>query len=341
MFIMTCWLVAYSQSSGTNSFSQWKSDKIWGVLTTGSWNNLMDELDSLRSELASLSYDQGNSIPEWAVMAFKLTDCPQWWTEYTDLRGRTIVWYNGWYLWGKDGNENDWKVYISVPQMPAHSHHMFADYNNSASENSLNRLRGQSVSLYNRDVRPVAFRNTQSNNGDDNFGYEMALVPINGNYTSKFWATSTEWGWSPIDIRDPSVKLLYCIKGPRTSTSAAQSCSAVAPDGTVWGTCWKWVTCPTWASCYVYDSNGGSSVYWSFTYSSFSSLIGATTSTIQGTAFAMGYNHSCPSVGYVAYNYKWYEVKFDCSKPYYDWGGWVVGYYLKSITKKNRTDTDH
>lgn len=84
MFVMTCWLVAYSATS--NTFSSWKTDTMWSVLTEASWNKLMDELDSLRSDLDSTVSNQGNrdgeSIPGWMIVAF-YDDCPTWWDYYT------------------------------------------------------------------------------------------------------------------------------------------------------------------------------------------------------------------------------------------------------------------
>jgi len=81
IFAMTFWLVAYSGSNP--SFVQFKAQPMREVLTANSWDDLMDELNSLRSKVDELIQNQQNSwIPEWMIAPF-LDDCPPWWNWYS------------------------------------------------------------------------------------------------------------------------------------------------------------------------------------------------------------------------------------------------------------------
>jgi len=82
MFFVTCWLfIVYASSDGL--FSNWKINDIRKSLTEDDWNSLMDALDTY-------AY-----LPEGAIIATSLTECPEWWNKYTAAnQWRFLKWSN-------------------------------------------------------------------------------------------------------------------------------------------------------------------------------------------------------------------------------------------------------
>jgi len=84
ILFMTCWIfMIYATGSGNSIFSEWKTDKINHVLTEDNWNSLMDALD------------KDAFLPAWTIMAFNLTECPEWWSKYSIANEwRYLMWSN-------------------------------------------------------------------------------------------------------------------------------------------------------------------------------------------------------------------------------------------------------
>lgn len=108
IFVASCWYVAYAASS-SGLFDSWKVGHLTNQkLTSWDWDALMDELW------------KSSGIPAWAVMAFNLTECPDWWKDYDAANGRFIIGANSTYPF----NSYWWqsKVSLQAVNLPAHKH---------------------------------------------------------------------------------------------------------------------------------------------------------------------------------------------------------------------------
>lgn len=210
IFMMTCGLVVYATTSlnTSSSFSDWKSSKIWNTLTATDWDVLMDKLawlDNIVQWLDSTVQWLNNldNIPAWAIMAFNLNNCPDWWKAYDKAAGRSIRgiwWATSYRIW-----ETGWSdsVYIDVRNLPRHSHRMFTndynvDYNFDRTWND------------NKKQRPIAVENDHED-GNGNFSYTMAAAKSD-NKEPTIGRTSYVWWNIALDIDDPFVVLRYCEK---------------------------------------------------------------------------------------------------------------------------------
>lgn len=100
---------------------------LWDPLTATRWNDIVD-------------YVTWNSIPSWAIMAFNLSSCPQWWSEYTIARWRFLRWLDNWAWNDPDCSTRSWWCVVGSTQVDAfksHSHWMLVGwwwYNSITSE---------------------------------------------------------------------------------------------------------------------------------------------------------------------------------------------------------------
>lgn len=85
----------------------------WETITASIWNNLVQ-----------------HSTPSWAVMAFDLESCPNWWTEYIQLQWRFIRWADTAANNDPDFDSRTWWVWdrkiwsIQDDEVWAHNHSM-------------------------------------------------------------------------------------------------------------------------------------------------------------------------------------------------------------------------
>ena len=182
IFAMSCWYLVYA----AGGFDNWKvPGGIWNELSSTEWNDLMDNL----------------WVPSWAVMAFNLSSCPDWWTEYTAARDRTIR-GKGYYNSAGDTGGSD-NIYLSEYQLPAHSHYMVARWAKNSSQYVYDH------DWMNYPNLPLAYEDDHDDSGSDgNFSYTLAAYPG----TATLWKTSTAWYWWGVDIRNSYVMLLFCQK---------------------------------------------------------------------------------------------------------------------------------
>ena len=85
-FVLFVWISTLAYATYT-----WvdKNDSQSGdTLTSWSWNEVIQNQKYLKQEIQSLA--SLSSVPTWAVMAFNLSSCPAWWSEYTLAYGRFI-----------------------------------------------------------------------------------------------------------------------------------------------------------------------------------------------------------------------------------------------------------
>lgn len=186
-------------------FCQFKTNVINNILSWGVWDRLMDELDRL------FKVDWSNviieTIPSWAIMAFNLTECPEWWTRFDMADGRFLMWVNpatdtllggtGQY-WGNVGTpSNKNQVVLGINHLPSHSHQL--KYRN---ENNFAWMWGSEVDrwvIVDRDSEDLPDGVRRSSNGWDST-------------TTYIIETSSIWRNDSFDITNAHVKVLYCIK---------------------------------------------------------------------------------------------------------------------------------
>lgn len=165
VFIMTCWLLIYAASS--RNFASFKTTTMWNTLTSQNWNNLMDSLNEY-------------TVPQWAVMAFNLPKCPDWWTRFTDAEGRFIM--------GDSTNSKrkwwNFTIRLWVSQLPKHRFPIRIWWRGNDGENKA----GNVIRIWDSKPGPRG-ENKET----------TAYTDYVGN-------------WDPIDITNPYITLLYCQK---------------------------------------------------------------------------------------------------------------------------------
>jgi hypothetical protein len=180
IFAMSCWYFVYAANFKTPS-------GIWMDLDSSEWNSVVDYL-----------------VPSWAVMAFNLSSCPDWWSSYTPAEGRVIIGgysRNVWDTWWEDYH------YLTISEMPSHSHYMYVD------ATSTDDGYDHDWSSYKQNY---VVRENEHEEGDGNYSYTMAAyIPKYHNYSYKtptVWKSQEVWNGYAFDNRSAFVKLLYCQK---------------------------------------------------------------------------------------------------------------------------------
>lgn len=155
------------------------------TLTTWRWNEMVTKLNSVWNKVETFW-----NLPTWAVIAFNLTTCPTWWSEYIPARWRFIRWIDS--TWTNDVVRNLWSLQTDSTKL----------------------LMNWSVNWTN----PVA--NPEWNSPSwiimHKPNVEMSWIQTGfwWEYSSKFslrWAMDTNWWWSS-ETRPKNVALLYCEK---------------------------------------------------------------------------------------------------------------------------------
>lgn len=186
LFLMTCGVfVAYA----TSSSGSWYFNNTYGTGTIGNklddvkWNSLMDDLDNL--------------IPKGTIMAFAKDTCPTGWTPYTLADGRFLMWTNN----GVEVEDIWWNnnIILLANQLPPHQHKI--KYRNRSKFGDNANTRGVVVDWNTEDVPSGV--NVGGDGRENNNTYSSQTAPVWKNrWTSQTW----------IDITNPYVKVLYCIK---------------------------------------------------------------------------------------------------------------------------------
>lgn len=216
------------------------------TLTATIWDDLMNELDNLRTQLFAIEYTLGDhsfdirnlkntstytsnipsNIPKWAIMAFNLSECPDWWTGFDQADGKFLMWWawkaidKVYYKLWDTGWSNSIK--LKADQLPEHHHYMFWPKNSQDSDNETYR---KSHYIESQDKRFIAGDTDRINMSQ----YRMKTIREERSSTTytrsdeskvRAWLTSSklvDTGWNyisqkSIDIKNPYIAILYCIK---------------------------------------------------------------------------------------------------------------------------------
>lgn len=184
----------------------WSSKVIW------SYSAAVDD-----EELTHAEWKEWR-MPQWAVMAFDLSTCPDGWSRYTKADDRFIMWSNSNFgsVWGNSS------VSLEVKHIPNHSHYFrdtaFMESANADMSSNWNTLR-------------VDWQETRMNWPGSNWwtDYDNTLLTV---YRKTSWnilssaGNSHTWvdpNWynndkrsvakENLNIQNPYVKLLICKKG--------------------------------------------------------------------------------------------------------------------------------
>lgn len=202
VFVMTCWILTYAfWGDPTQSpFADWRTDKQLGSsIEELEWNYLMTKLDTL------------GGVPKWAVMAFDLSECPEWWEAYSDADGRVIkgAWTRYAYVDDRTFSRvyskwaTGWSpyMYLKSEHMPEHFHYMIAVDKVGSNWFRDNLSEWKDWSLAER---------WSSNDWTNEDRYDLAA----SNQKATAARTSTVWSSYPtqFSIEDPYIVLIYCKK---------------------------------------------------------------------------------------------------------------------------------
>lgn len=308
---MTCCVFVYAQTKvvGGKYTSTRSTSKMGNILTATGWDLLMNELDN-------------DAIPDGAVMAFNLTECPEGWTPYERAVGKFILGLDNWNPWDIWGNK---EVLLQSNNLPAHQHFIrmgvqggfwgngntrpvVVDWHSAKYPRVWNGL-----DPYNNEDNIPAYgmewfmKNTKypANNGySDNWRYGVKTSP-QAFEDSIMWVENTQ----PFDVMNPYVKLLYCIKGVWYEWQ--EPCNRYYPNGTP-------VPRDQYGSCQILEMNKGDNTI--YVYNSDGTL--STTAIVVGNtyeAFFMaggnGYKVAmspCQNGKFVGYDGWWYQLGLDC-----------------------------
>ena len=219
IFIMTCGLVVfawYTTVSNTSHFDDWSTEKLSHtnngnpILTWWDWDSIINSLNGL-------------VIPKWAIMAFELATCPNGWSPYNKANNRFLMWADnniGYKSWS-------FRVTLTWDQLPKHSHYFEDTVILEEAKYYWITDAARNYSWYIRkDVQMTPIRGNSQLANNTNF---LTVV----RKTSDFFTTSggpkggaIRWqqyedvdykNWvnyyqKNIDITNPYIKVLYCIK---------------------------------------------------------------------------------------------------------------------------------
>ena len=176
--------VAYFQVTDKGASTQWgvaaiTPDGLWN------WSGTINAANVLIN-----GQPIGGSIPSGVIVATAGGSCPAGWSAYSAANDRVIVGAGGQYATGQTGGSD--RVTLSVSQMPAHQHHVLADYRAStdfvSATTTVNRSGWQSPSF-----------------ADD---YNLA----GSNVPATLGLSESIGGGQPFDNRQQYVALNYCQK---------------------------------------------------------------------------------------------------------------------------------
>ncbi len=255
LFFMTCGVfIAYAASnSGGMFFTKYNTEGMDNKLTASSWDNLMEDLDNL--------------IPEGAIVAFATDRCPDGWTVFTGADEKFLMWTtlssNVGITW--------WTNYLT--EVPTHNHMI---YNYLTQVNGSSEIYVWTKNLNNKYVT-VWYHKLKDSPGSENRSKRItrrAQTQPEDQEEVPYIYHATELTWkSSINITNPYIKVLYCIKWNGTTSSPSEYCPNdytlgfdwPCNDGyeinykqsNMWNACWKCVEQSCWGqrvSCsYTYQ----------------------------------------------------------------------------------------
>ena len=190
----------YLKSDGTPDFQKLKSTANENRLNAEMRDQLMDGLSKMQAQLPST---HGETIPAGAVMAFNLSSCPDGWTPFTEANDRFIMGSQG-NLREKGGKNN---IKLTINQLPPHFFYIAG-----GSDGSNNGIRDSKESYLSDYV-------WNDVDGDDNRSYRLAPT----HHTPDLGRTNTIGNWNSINIQNPYIKLLYCVKGENIAPTPTPS----------------------------------------------------------------------------------------------------------------------
>ena len=206
VFVMTCWILAHGfwWDPTQSPFSDWRIDKQLGnTLDELEWNYLMTKLDTL------------GGVPAWAVMAFDLSKCPEWWEAYSNADGRVIkgAWTRYAYVGDRTFSriyskwDTGWSpyMYLTINNMPEHAHYMVSKDWDGTQYDGWDWLKYPDV--------PLAWYSNDGDACDDDSNCNYGLAAARWG-TARYWLTSKVWSSTPwqFSIEDPYIVLIYCKK---------------------------------------------------------------------------------------------------------------------------------
>lgn len=190
----------YLKSDGTPDFQKLKSTANENRLNAEMRDQLMDGLSKMQAQLPST---HGETIPAGAVMAFNLSSCPDGWSPFTEANDRFIMGSQG-NLREKGGKNN---IKLTINQLPPHFFYIAG-----GSDGSNNGIRDSKESYLSDYV-------WNDVDGDDNRSYRLAPT----HHTPDLGRTNTIGNWNSINIQNPYIKLLYCVKGENIAPTPTPS----------------------------------------------------------------------------------------------------------------------
>ena len=144
------------------------------------WNEFTNDLDKL--------------IPEGAIVAFALDNCPNGWTPYTWANGRFLMGASSdiWGFWWKDN------IKLSANQLPPHQHKI--KYRNRDKFGDDANRRSVVVDRNSEEAPEGVYLGAGNNWTEKNFVQ-----------TASFW--NNRWTWQdPVNITNSYVKVRFCVK---------------------------------------------------------------------------------------------------------------------------------
>ena len=196
-------------------FCQFFVERIGNILTADTRDDIMKKLDTVfQFNWDNVTVVQ-ETIPSWAIMAFNLTKCPEWWTRFGEADNRFLMWAQSGFggIWWKS------TIKLEANQLPAHQH-IYEDTiwseNSSRIINNEPYFKFDTGDAYGDVIIWQNGGNTDRNNYPTiwyratwpniyTWKNKDKFLPLN-NYS---WGSLSQ---SDINILNPYVKVLYCVK---------------------------------------------------------------------------------------------------------------------------------
>ena len=196
----------YLKSDGTPDFQKLKSTypENNNRLSAEMRDQLMDGLSKMQAQIPTTN---GETIPAGAVMAFNLSSCPDGWSPFTEANDRFIMGSQD-NLRRKGGTNN---IKLTIDQLPPHRFHTITDQRDPSSYRPSDS-REWAISSISEYQTNLVWNSTV----EDTY-YALRLR----NVEADAGQTNTLGNWNSINIQNPYIKLLYCVKGTYNAPAPA------------------------------------------------------------------------------------------------------------------------